>query len=130
MACFLVPMAEAIIVTAAKNMIEKKEQKTQTKESKSIKTESSSHMGLDLTRKLSWLSYMLWGGVLLLALEHFWHGEIILVAPFLTAMRNPNDIVPMLHEVVSVGSSMAVIVTLVWGVMVFIAEHRIKRFTA
>lgn len=136
MACFLVPMAEAIIVSVAKNIVEKKERNALFKESTSkeikissqIKVHNTLQTELDWTRKLSWLNNLLWGGVLLLALEHLWHGEIILWPPFLTAMRNPNDIIPMLHEMASVGTPMAISVTIAWGIMVFVAEYKIKHF--
>ncbi|MBQ1713650.1 MAG: hypothetical protein II030_04560, partial [Treponema sp.] len=44
-----------------------------------------------------------------------YHGEVVLYPPFLTAMRNPEDIPEMLHEMATVGVSMAAIVTLVWA---------------
>lgn len=136
MACFLVPMAEAIIVSMAKNIVERKERKAlsveltskELRNSSHIKTKNNIQMGLNWSQKLSWLSNLLWGGVFLLAIEHLWHGEIILCPPFLTAMRNPNDILPMLHEMALVGTSMAVFLTIVWGVMIFVTEHRMKHF--
>lgn len=134
MACFLVPMAEAIVVSVAIIIIDSKERKTFDKEiiikglsdSSQIKSHNTLQTGLNLRRKLSWLNNLLWGGVLLLALEHLWHGEIILWPPFLTAMNNPDDIIPMLHEIATVGTSMAVFVTIVWAIMVFVAEQKAK----
>ena len=112
MACFLVPVAEAIVVTVIQKAVEKKEAKLghQCPEPKIL-----------WSRKLSWLNNLLWGGVFLLAIEHIWHGEVVLQPPFLTAVSNPRDIVPMLHEMATVGVSMALFVTLVWGAMVFVA---------
>jgi hypothetical protein len=46
--------------------------------------------------------------VILLAFEHLWHGEIVPWPPFLTAMNNPADIAPMLHEIATIGIGMAV----------------------
>ena len=69
---------------------------------------------------------MLWGGVSLLALEHLWHGEIVPWPPFLTALNNPDDVAPMLHEVATIGTAMAIFVTFVWGIMVLIAERKAK----
>ncbi len=65
---------------------------------------------------------MLWGGVILLAIEHIWHGEVVPWPPFLTAMENPADIPTMLHEMATIGVSMAVIITLTWIVMVALAS--------
>lgn len=110
MACFLVPMAEAIVVSFVKKA--------------GIKTDSQT--GLSWSRKLGWLNKLLWGGVLMLALEHLWHGEIVPWPPFLTAMNNPADVAPMLHEVATIGTAMAIFVTLVWGVMVLVAEQKVK----
>ena len=61
---------------------------------------------------------MLWGGSALLAFEHVWHGEVVPFFPFLTAAKDPEAFSEMLHEMSTVGVSMAVVVTLVWGAMV------------
>lgn len=123
MACFVVPMAEAIIVSVAKKIIEKKQRKALTE---NCKLEEGTSSGFDWSEKLGWLNNLLWGGVFLLALEHIWHGEVILWPPFLTAMKNPSDIAPMLHEMALFGTSMAIVVTIVWGIMVFVTEYKWK----
>ena len=64
--------------------------------------------------KLKWLGRMLWGGVILLAFEHLWHGEIVPYPPFLTAMSDPADTAEMLHEMATVGVCMALLITVVW----------------
>jgi hypothetical protein len=69
---------------------------------------------------------MLWGGSILLAFEHLWHGEIVPWPPFLTAMSNPADVGPMLHEIATVGTAMAVTITVIWALMVLVAELRIR----
>ena len=73
---------------------------------------------------------MLWGGSFLLAIEHIWHGEIIPVPPFLTAMTDPAAIQPMLHEIATAGVTMAVLVSLVWAGMVLIADRKCKKSPA
>lgn len=138
MACFVVPMAEAIVVSVVKHIVAKKEQKDFEEASTmrdgenpyAMKEKLISQTGLSWIQKLSWLNALLWGGVILLAVEHIWHGEVILWPPFLTAMRNPMDIPIMLHEMATVGTSMAIFVTLVWGSMVFVVEQRMKRSLA
>ena len=129
MACFTVPLAEAIVVSVVKKVVEKKEKEA------GIKNDSEKELnfvskGLTLSKKLSWLTRMLWGGVVLLAYEHLWHGEIVPWPPFLTAMNNPADIGPMLHEIATIGTGMAVFVTLVWAVMVLIADHKAQTISA
>ena len=86
MACFLVSAAEAVVVKG----IEKHEEKV---ELEKIENEEASAEPekIPLSRKLKWLSYMLWGGVVLLAFEHVWHGEVVPFPPFLTAASNPAD---------------------------------------
>jgi hypothetical protein len=118
MACFIVPVGEAIVTTVVQKLVEKREGKTG--------GEKTAKNGLSWSRKLSWLNKMLWGGSILLALEHIWHGEVVPWPPFLTAMQNPGDVAPMLHEIATVGVAMAVTVTAVWGIMVIIAEHKAK----
>lgn len=62
----------------------------------------------------------LWGGSALLAFEHVWHGEVTMFFPFLTAAKNPETLSVMLHEMSTVGVTMAVVVTAFWGVLTLI----------
>jgi hypothetical protein len=118
MACFLVPMTEAIVTTIVQKVVENKEKRTGVK-----RVEKS---GLTWSRKLGWLNKLLWGGTILLALEHVWHGEVVPWPPFLTAMNNPGEVAPMLHEIATVGVAMAIAVTIIWGIIVLIAEQKAK----
>jgi hypothetical protein len=70
---------------------------------------------------------MLWGGVILLCVEHMWHGEVVPFPPFLTAMNDPTEIPVMLGEMGTVGVGMAVLVTIVWFVVTIIADMVVKR---
>ena len=119
MACFVVPMAEAMVATAvSKVLIKKDEQKSmQEIEDGFINDTGSCRIGV---RQIKKLSNFLWGGSGLLAFEHLWHGEIMPYFPFLTAANNPADLTKMLHEMSTVGVTMAVVVTLFWGVLTFI----------
>ena len=119
MACFVVPMAEAMVATAvSKVLIKKEEQKSmQEIEDGFINDTGSCRIGV---RQIKKLSNFLWGGSVLLAFEHLWHGEIMPYFPFLTAANNPADLTKMLHEMSTVGVTMAVVVTLFWGVLTFI----------
>ena len=109
MACFLVSAAEAVVVTAIEKAEEKKELKMAETE-----TEITEEVTIPWSRKLKWLTYMLWGGAVLLAFEHIWHGEVVPWFPFLTAMSDPADAAEMFHEMATVGVSMAALVTAVW----------------
>lgn len=127
MACFIVPAAEAIVVTAAYVAAKKKENKIQApKLADGGKFEQESKK-FTWSKKLALLAGLLWGGVLLLAFEHLWHGEISLVYPFLTAMQNPEDTQVMLHEMATVGVTMAVTVTAVWGAVCAFVDVKFKK---
>lgn len=115
MACLVAPLAEAVAVLVVKKVVEKKE-----------KREGFSHRELTRSKKLGWLNNLLWGGVLLLTVEHLWSGEIVPWPPFLTAMYNPADIQPMFHEIFTIGLAMSVLVTMVWAIMVVVADLKIK----
>ncbi len=121
MACFLVTAAEAAVVKAVEKVEEKKEQSV--KDSGEMTVKST----IPWSRKLRWLSWMLWGGVVLLAFEHIWHGEVVPWFPFLTAMASQSDTAEMLHEMATVGVSMAVLITLVWVGMCIVADVIVRR---
>lgn len=127
MACFVVPAAEAIVVTAAYIAVKKKEQKIEAPKLAQGNSFSAEEPKVTWSKKLSWLLSLLWGGVLLLAFEHFWHGEVVPFPPFLTAMANPEDKAEMLHEMATVGVSMAVCVTAVWGAVCAFADAKVKQ---
>ena len=102
MACFLVPLAEGIALTAAKPLLKKN----------------------GLYTRLGDLQKMLFGGSFLLGVEHVYHGEVVFYPPFLTAMNNPKDTAQMLHEMATVGTAMALCVTLVWAILCLVAKKR------
>ena len=82
---------------------------------------------IPLSRKLKWLSNMLWGGSALLLFEHIWHGEVVPWFPFLTAMSDRGDTAEMFHEMATVGVGMAVMVTAAWVVICIAAEAILAR---
>lgn len=125
MACFLVPVAEALITTAAAKLIKSREKE------ESVKLSFPDGSAQDATRipfstKLGWLNRLLWGGSALLAFEHFWHGEIIPFFPFLTAVKS-GETSGMLAEMGSSGVMMAVMVTAVWAGMLAVSSFIEKR---
>lgn len=126
MACFIVPATEAIVVTAAYLAAKKSEQKIQAPKLADGNKFAQDEVKITWSKRLSWLMSLLWGGVLLLAFEHFWHGEVVPFPPFLSAMASPDDTAEMLHEMATVGVSMAVTVTAVWGVICAVAEAKVK----
>ncbi len=97
MACFLVPTGAAIVTTAVGKKVPEK-------------------------YHLNWLNSMLWGGVVMLAVEHVAHGEIVLYPPFLTA--GLSEVLP---EMLRVGIPMTVSIFLIWGIMVAVDAKMIKK---
>ena len=108
MACFLVPLTEGIVLSTVKKLAFKKNADSVIK------------------AKLGHLENMLYGGSFLLAIEHYYHGELSFLPPFLTAMKTPEEIPLMLHEMATVGVGMALLTTAVWGVIVGI-NHALKK---
>ncbi len=123
MACFVVPAVEAVVVSAVDKCMRKKEIATSTSE-----TSVSENLAVvPFRQKIKWLTRMLWGGCVLLAFEHLWHGEIVPWFPFLTAMSDPGETTEMLREMATVGVTMAALITVVWLVMCKVADVIAKR---
>lgn len=110
MACFIVPATEAVVTTIIKKTTEK--------------TEAAKEN--TFLSKIGWLNNMLWGGSVLLAFEHVWHGELVPWFPFLTNAANPVDMAEMLAEMSTSGVGMAVLVTGIWAVMAAASAHIAK----
>ncbi|MBR1554421.1 MAG: hypothetical protein IJ644_03385 [Oscillospiraceae bacterium] len=125
MACFLVPAAEAAVVTIIRKIAEDNQQKKysalKVHPEEVLKSEES------VLHKTRWLTNLLWGGSALLAFEHVWHGEVTPWFPFLTAMREPDSTSAMLHEMATNGIGMAALVTLVWTGMLAVNHIRNKK---
>ncbi|MBR0368119.1 MAG: hypothetical protein IJH86_06980 [Clostridia bacterium] len=120
MACFLVPATEAIVATVIRKAMEAKGVKPEkVKLNRDGRIETAEK--LPFTHKLKWLTNLLWGGSALLAFEHVWHGEVVPWFPFLTAAADPADAAEMLHEMSTVGVTMAVLITVVWLGMVAVS---------
>ena len=110
MACFTAPLAQALVVTAAKSASHGRAAASRN----------------PFVRRLGWLQKMLFGGSFLLAIEHVWHGEITWRYPFLTAVKDGTT-AEMWHEIATVGVAMAVLITAVWAGMVLVAEARARK---
>lgn len=123
MACFIAPAAEAIVVSAATHHNRKVNKDTHNDLEQQDHITFSSY----LVQKLQWLSTLLWGGSFLLLIEHIWHGEIVPWFPFLTALNNPKDIRPMLTEIATVGTTMALTVTFTWFIAVAICYMNARK---
>ena len=117
MACFIVPAAEAIVSTVAVHILESKEKKAE----KMCVADNVKYVRTGFSRKVKWLSKLLWGGSSLLAFEHVWHGEVQLWFPFLTAAGTLES-AAMFHEMSTVGVGMAFAVTAAWLGMIAVSH--------
>ena len=118
MACFVVPMTEAVVTTVAQRIM-----KAHEKEEK-LSPEMDCAEGVNkipFSVKLGWLNRLLWGGSAPLAFEHLWHGEIVPFFPFLTAVAD-GEVSGMLAEMSTTGVMMAVLVTVVWAGMLLVSS--------
>lgn len=117
MACLLVPAAEAIVAAVGAKVL-----KTQELKAPQMGHADAQTAHIPFSRKLRWLSFLQFGGALLLAFEHVWHGEIVPWFPFLTAMSDSVSAAQMLREMATVGVGMAVLTTAVWGAMLAVVH--------
>lgn len=128
MACFLVPATEAIVTTVITKVVKSRGTDRDVPNVSSGEAPAPvSCPRMPFSRKLKWLSNLLWGGSALLAFEHVWHGEVVPWFPFLTAAGDPKDAAVMLHEMSTVGVSMAILVTAVWLGMVLATSSMEKK---
>lgn len=128
MACFTVPLAEAVVLTAVKKIAFKRNADSVINEAEMTKNQKIAV----LKEKFRILEKMLYGGSFLLAVEHLYHGEISPVPPFLTAMKNPAEIPEMLREMTTVGVGMALLTTVVWaaGIGILALVKNLKKKSA
>ena len=105
MACFIVPLVQAIGTTIYR---------------KSMHKPASSALG----RNIPALEKMLWGGSVMLSVDHIINGELTWRFPFFTALGVEGGAATMLREMLTVGVPMSVVLTLVWVVYALIREKR------
>ena len=100
-------MAQAIVTSAYRKVNEK-----------SIETADSA-----LKRQIPALEKMLWGGTVLLIVDHIINGELTWQYPFFTALETGGFPV-MLREMLTVGVPMSLVLTAVWAVWALAKAHR------
>lgn len=104
MACFIVPLTEAAVVSAVRRSKMKSDQK------------KSKSPWLTQLPKLEW---MLWGGSLMLVADHLISGELMFRFPFFSALALEGGVATMLREMLTVGLPMSALITLVYVGMAF-----------
>ena len=111
MSCFIVPIAQAVVTTAYRK-----------RHQKDIESPEASA----LKRHLPALEKMLWGGSIMLIVDHVINGEVTWRYPFFTALKTAGGANVMLKEMLTVGLPMSVVITLVWIGYALIKERRLK----
>ena len=107
MACFVVPLVQAIATTAYRR----------THKGESAR---STWMG----RHLASLETMLWGGSVMLIVDHIINGELTWRFPFFTALDQAGGGMVMLREMLTVGVPMSLVITLVWVAYALLKDRR------
>ena len=108
MSCFIVPLVQAIATGACRKLTRK----------------AAGEPGASpLLQHLPDLEKMLWGGSVLLIVDHIINEELTWRFPFFTALDQVGGGQVMLREILTVGVPMSVVLTLVWAAWVFIKEH-------
>ncbi len=101
-------MAQAIVTSAYRKVNEK-----------SIETADSA-----LKRQIPALEKMLWGGTVMLIVDHVINGELTWQYPFFTALETGGFPV-MLREMLIVGVPMSLVLTAVWAVWTLVKSRRV-----
>ena len=107
MCCFLVPLAQAAVTTVVRKAGENK-----------------SSIWL---KKLPTLEKMLWGGSVMLIVDHIVNGELSWAFPFFTALAEDGGTAVFLRELLTVGVPMSLVLTLVWAIGVLVSSVRAGR---
>ncbi|MBR4390524.1 MAG: hypothetical protein IKT08_00245 [Bacteroidales bacterium] len=109
MSCFIVPLTQALVTTAYRKTHEK-----------SIHSPKASA----LKRHLPALEKMLWGGSVMLIVDHIINGELTWKFPFFTALELEGGGAVMLREMLTVGLPMSLVITAVWAVYAIIKGRK------
>ena len=110
MSCFVVPLTQALLTSAYRKANEK--------------TIETSHSALK--HHVPALEKMLWGGSVMLIVDHVINGELTWRFPFFTALEQAGGGAVMLREMLTVGVPMSLTITLLWIVYALIKERKKK----
>lgn len=99
MCCFLVPLAQAVATTVYRKVCNSGE-------------------------KVRTLEKMLWGGSIMLIVDHIINGELTWKYPFFTALTDAGGASVFLRELLAVGVPMSLAITAIWGIWALISERR------
>ena len=107
MSCFIVPLTQAVVTSAIRKSNEKHNR--------------SEHSAF--ARHLPALEKMLWGGTLMLVVDHVINGELTWRFPFFTALGVEGGFGVMLREMLTVGVPMSLVLTAAWALWALLKER-------
>ena len=107
MSCFLVPLAQAVVTSVIRKSNDK----------------NNSGNNSILSHHLPALEKMLWGGSVMLIVDHIINGELTWRFPFFTALEVEGGGAVMLREILTVGLPMSLVITVVWIAYAILKER-------
>ena len=116
MSCFVVPLAQAVVTSAIRTSAIRKSNE---------KNNRSDHSAF--ARHLPALEKMLWGGSVMLVVDHIINGELTWRFPFFTALENAGGGAVMLREMLTVGVPMSLVLTAVWVGYALLKERKTQK---
>ena len=106
MSCFIVPLVQAVATSAYRK-------------ANSGRIAASK---APLIHNLPALEKMLWGGSIMLIVDHIMNGELTWRFPFFTALDQIGGGAVMLREMLTVGVPMSLVLTAVWALWVVVRK--------
>ncbi len=92
-------------------------------------TEITAPVAPVLKHRLPDLEKMLWGGTLMLIVDHIINGELTWRFPFFTALDQAGGGMVMLREMLTVGVPMSLVLTAAWVVWAYVRDRSRKSAT-
>ena len=112
MSCFIAPLVAAVATTAIRKA-----------RTKAVKAPGSS----PFLHHLPDLEKMLWGGTLMLIVDHVINGELTWAFPFFTALGESGGASLLLREILTVGVPMALILIAAWAVWAVAKDRKVSK---
>ena len=109
MACFVVPLIQAVATSVFRK--------------RNIQSVTSPDAS-PFKRHLPSLEKMLWGGTVMLIVDHIINGELTWRFPFFTALDQAGGGAVMLKEMLTVGVPMSLALTAVWAVWAVLESRK------
>jgi len=108
MACFIIPLTQAIATTALRRRAAK---------SATVNTVQNPFL-----THLPRLEAMLYGGSAMLIVDHTLSGELMPVFPFFSALATEGGLTTILREMLLVGVPMSLLVTALWAIPILVRQ--------